>query len=108
YPAGQRELQRDRDRDRDRDLPAGLTVGRPFPGRREAEAAARTGAWSCARAGAFRRRWPVLDLIQPVMQGTDALENQRAVGRRVTLAVARFRPVAADAAGLGVLVVLAG
>jgi hypothetical protein len=50
----------------------------------------------------------VLELIQPVMQGTDALENQRAVGRRVTLAVARLRPLAADAAGLGALIFLAG
>jgi len=39
----------------------------------------------------FRGRYPPLEFIQPAMQRPDALQDQRAVDRRVQRAVLRFR-----------------
>jgi hypothetical protein len=50
----------------------------------------------------------VLELIQPAVQRTDALENQRAVRGRVTRAVVRFRPLMAGTIVPGGLIVFAG
>ncbi len=107
-PVGQRELQRDRDRDRHGDLPAGLALGDAFPRWRKAWPASLTRALPFALAGAFRRCYPALELIQPAVQRPDAFEYQRAVRGRVTLAIVRFRPVSAGRISPGRLIVFAG
>ncbi len=43
----------------------------------------------------FRGRYLPLELIQSAVQRSDALQDQRAVGRRISLAILRFRPLLA-------------
>ena len=57
--------------------------------------AAFTKTLSITLARVFRRRYPPLELIQPAVQRPDALQDQRAVGRRVPLATLRFCPLIA-------------
>ncbi len=55
-----------------------------------------------------RGHYPLLELIQPAVQRPDALQDQRAVGRRVSLAISRFRLILADTILPCGLIVFAG
>jgi hypothetical protein len=56
----------------------------------------------------FWGRYPPLDLIQPALERPDALQDHRAVGRRVSLAIPRFRPLLAGKILPDGLIVFAG